>query len=122
MGYFMTHLLMLDKFDETPLYEFDFQEMVHRSRTAFPYTVLTLAQYNLGLIADRVPMKVFADCGLDFDRHYPPHRRLAGVARFMLTHRRERPHQQRTLDTIRERFDIRCGPLRHDQPADADSR
>ncbi|MGA5463690.1 FAD-dependent oxidoreductase [Mycobacterium sp. NPDC050041] len=120
MGYFMTHLLMLDKFDETPLYEFDFQEMVHRSRTAFPYAVLTVAQYNLGLMYDALPTKVFTDCGLDFDRHYPPHRRLVRMVEFMLTHRREREHQRRTLDTVRERFDIRCGPLRHDQPADAD--
>jgi hypothetical protein len=29
----------------------------------------------------------------------------------MLTHRREREHLRRTLDTVRERFDIRCGPL-----------
>ena len=38
-------------------------------------------------------------------------RRLMGVARFMLTHRRERDRLRRTLDNVRERFDVRCGPL-----------
>jgi len=34
-----------------------------------------------------------------------------GVARFMLTHRRERDRLRRTLDNVRERFDVRCGPI-----------
>jgi hypothetical protein len=29
----------------------------------------------------------------------------------MLMHRREREHQRQTLDTVRDRFDVRCGPL-----------
>jgi hypothetical protein len=115
MGYFMTHMLMLGKLADTPLYEFDVQEMLRRSRTAFPYALLTVAQYNLSLMYDELPTRVFIQCGLDFDRFFPLPRRLAGTARYMLTHRRAREHQRRSLDTIRERFDIRCGPLRHDQ-------
>jgi hypothetical protein len=38
---------------------------------------------------------------------------MIGAARFMLTHRRERESLRRTLDTVRERFDVRCGPLIH---------
>jgi hypothetical protein len=64
-------------------------------------------------MADQLPAKVFAECGLDFDRWYPLPRRMAATARFMLTHRRHREHQRRTLDTVRERFDLRCGPLSH---------
>lgn len=115
MGYFMTHLLMLDRLRSTPLYELDGQELLAKSRTAFPYVLLTLAQYNISLMADQLPAKVFAQCGLDFDRWYPWPRRMAGTARFMLTHRREREHQRRTLDTVRERLDLRCGPL-HQPP------
>lgn len=111
MGYFMTHMLMLDRLRDTPLYELDVQSLTEKSRTAFPYTLLTLAQYNLSLMADQLPAKVFAECGLDFDRWYPLPRRLAATARFMLTHRRHREHQRRALDTVRERFDLRCGPL-----------
>ena len=67
--------------------------------------------HNLSLIADNVPNKVFTECGLDFDRWYPLPHRLLGTARFMITHRRDRAQHRRTLDTVRERFDIRCGPL-----------
>ncbi|WP_418001807.1 hypothetical protein ACNO8X_16105 [Mycobacterium sp. PDNC021] len=28
-------------------------------------------------------------------------------------HRRDREHHRATLDTIRERYDVRCGPLEH---------
>ncbi|BBX31309.1 hypothetical protein MMAG44476_29551 [Mycolicibacterium mageritense DSM 44476 = CIP 104973] len=117
MGYFLTHLLLLDKMREIPLYELDLQELWHRSKPVLPFAMFSLAQYNIGLIADHVPAKVFTDCGLDFDRWYPLPRRMIGTARFMLTHRRERAHLRRSLDAIGERFDVRCGPLVHPTPA-----
>ena len=60
---------------------------------------------------DNVSASVFLDCGLDFDRWYPFPRRMAAMVKSLLTHRRQRPHVRRTLDTVRERFDVRCGPL-----------
>jgi thioredoxin reductase len=110
-AYFLTHLLFLGKIKDVPLYELDMPVLRRTSNAAFPYTIFSLAQHNLSLIYDAVPTKVFLDCGLDLDRWYPLPRRMAATARFMLTHRRERKHQRRTLDTVRERFDIRCGPL-----------
>jgi hypothetical protein len=110
-GYFLTHLLFLDKLKDLPLYELDMLDLRTKSKTVFPYALLTLAQYNISLIADSVPAKAFRECGLDFDRWYPLPRRLAATARFMRTHRGEREHQRRTLDTVRDRFDVRCGPL-----------
>jgi hypothetical protein len=115
MAYFMTHLMFLEKLRELPLYELDGQDMRMKSAQAFPYALLTMAQYNLSLISDAVPGKVFLECGLDFDRWYPLPRRMVGTARFMLTHRRDRERQRQTLDTIRERFDVRCGPLSHEE-------
>jgi cation diffusion facilitator CzcD-associated flavoprotein CzcO len=111
MGYFLTHLMFLGKINEIPLYELDGQDLRTKCRAAGPYTLITLVQYNLSLISDRVPGKVFADCGLDFDRWFPLPRRVLSLARFALTHHREREHWRRTLDTVRERFDVRCGPL-----------
>jgi hypothetical protein len=111
MGYFLTHLMFLDKIIQIPLYELDGQDLRAKCRAAGPYTLVTLVQYNLSLISDRVPGKVFADCGLDFDRWFPLPRRILSMARFALTHHREREHWRRTLDTVRERFDVRCGPL-----------
>lgn len=111
MGYFLTHLLFLDKLTSVPLYELDWQELQRKGQTVLPYAMVSLAHYNLSLIFDAVPAKVFADCGLDFDRWYPLPRRLLATARFMATHRREREHHRQALDTVRERFDVRCGPL-----------
>ena len=111
MGYFLGHLLFLDKLGEIPLYEVDWQGLRDKSPVAFPYVLFALVQHNLSLIYDNVPSRVFNENGLDFDRWYPLPRRLPGLTRFVLTHRRERERQRRVLDTVRERFDIRCGPL-----------
>jgi thioredoxin reductase len=110
-GYFLTHLLFLGKIKDVALYELDMPVLRRKSSLAFPCTLFTLAQYNLSLIYDAVPAKVFRDCGLDFDRWYPLPRRMAATARFMLTHRRDREHLRHALDTVRERFDVRCGLL-----------
>jgi hypothetical protein len=111
MGYFMTHLLMRDKLTDIPLYELDALDLRNKSNAAFPYTLFALVQHNLSLISDVVPAKVFSECGLDFNLWYPWPRRIGGMARFTLTHRRERERQRHVLDTVRERFDVRCGPL-----------
>jgi hypothetical protein len=111
MAYFMTHLLMLDKIRDSPLYELDAMELRNKSNAAFPFTLFTLALYNLSLITGRIPNKAFSECGIDVNRWYPTPRRMVDTAQFMLTHRREREHQRRTLDTVRERFDVRCGRL-----------
>jgi len=110
-GYFLTHLMFLGRLDDVPLYELDVTALRAKSATALPFAVLTLAQYNLSLIADAVPAAVLRDCGLDFDRWYPWPRRAVASARFMLSHRRARTHRRRTLDTLAQRFDVRCGTL-----------
>ena len=113
MGYFLTHLFFLNKLGSVPLYELDLQELQRKSKAVLPYAIISLAHHNLSLTFDAVPAKAFADCGLDLDRWYPLPRRLLATARFMCTHRREREHHRHALDTVRERFDIRCGPLGH---------
>ena len=110
-GYYLTHLLFLDKLREVPLYEVDMVDLREKSPTAHPYALFALVLHNLSLIYDNVPRRVFSDNRLDFDAWYPLPRRLPGLLKFMLTHRRDRERAQRVLDTVRERFDIRCGPL-----------
>jgi hypothetical protein len=111
MAYFMSHLLFLDKLRELPLYELDALDLRSKSSAVFPYALLSLAVYNVRIIADSVPTKVFLDLGIDFDRWYPWPRQMMRGARFMFTHRRQREHLRHSLDTVRERFDVRCGPL-----------
>ena len=110
-GYFLAHLLFLDELRNLPLYEVDVVDLRHKSSIAFPYALFALVQHNLSLIYDTVPRGVLSDNGLDFDSWYPMPRRLPGLLKFMLTHRRNRERQRQILDTVRERFDVRCGPL-----------
>ncbi len=111
MGYFLTHLMFLEKATDIPLYEIDWYELREKSTVIFPYVLFALVQHNLSLIYEHVPGRVFSENGLDFDTWYPRPRRVPSTIRFMLTHRRERERARRVLDTVRERFDIRCGPL-----------
>jgi hypothetical protein len=94
-----------------PLYQLDLEDLSRKCKTALPYAMFALAQYNLSLLSDTLPVKVFRECGLDFNRWYPKPRQLAATARFIATHHRDREHLRRALDTVGERFDVRCGPL-----------
>jgi hypothetical protein len=111
MGYFMTHLLMLGNIRDIPLYELDAMELRNKCNAAFPFALFTLALYNLSLITGQIPNKVFTECGVDINRWYPLPRRMLDTVQFMRAHRREREHLQHTLDTVRQRFDVRCGLL-----------
>ncbi|MGO4614236.1 potassium transporter [Nocardia sp. 2YAB30] len=112
MAYFMTHLLFLDKVGDIPLYELDMVDLAKKSTAAFHPTAISLSHYNAGLVADCVPARVLLDFGLDQDRWYPLPRRATNIARYALgRHRIHRDHHRRTLDTVRDRFDVRCGPL-----------
>jgi hypothetical protein len=111
MGYYLTHLLFLDKLREIPLYELDMDDLRAKSNAALPFAMFALVAHNVSLIFDSVPRGVFAECGIDYARWYPMPRQLVDTARFLWTHRSERERQRRTLDVVRERFAVRCGPL-----------
>jgi hypothetical protein len=111
MGYFMTHAMYHDKLATTPLYEVDYSELAKVAKHASPYVMASMTQYNLSLLSDALPLRPFLDCGLDYDRWMPlPHRIAANVA-FAARHKRDRPRLRAALDTVRDRFDVRCGPL-----------
>lgn len=110
-GYFLTHLLFQDKLLTVPLYTTDGPALFRANPSAALMAAFTMSQYNLGLAFDELPAKVFQQCRLDFDRWYPPPRRLAGQIRFMVRHKRQREHYRRTLGTIAERFGVPCGPI-----------
>lgn len=113
MAYFLTHLFLRGDITSVPLYELDMYELQAKSKTVFPFAVMSLAQHNLSLIYEVVPKSVLLECGLDLDRWFPITRRASDAARFALTHRRQREHQRQSLDIVRERFAVRCGPLQH---------
>ena len=88
-GYFLTHLLFLDKIKDVPLYELDLEELRQKSSAVFPYALFTLVQHNLSLIYDNVPTRVFSDNGLDFDTWYPLPRRAPSTGK---VHAHPPPH------------------------------
>jgi hypothetical protein len=110
-GYFLTHLAFLEKLTETPLYEIDMNELNKESPEILPWAMYTQVVYNLGLIADAVPVSVLNDCGLSFDGWFPKPRQMVGAMRFLAGRKRARPHQEQVLAAVRERYGVRCGPL-----------
>lgn len=111
MGYFMTHMFYRGGLVDAPLYELDAIELRRKSKAALPFGLLSLSQYNLSVLYDRLPSSAFLECGLSVDLWYPRVRQIVGALKFMRTHRRDREQARRSLDTLRERFDLRCGPL-----------
>ncbi len=115
-AYYLSHLLFLGKLAQVPLYAMDTEEM---RRKAPQYVIVAVMSslhfYNLSLIAEALPGKRFtkmiSQYGLDFNRWYPLPRRLRASAGFMLNHKRDRKHYKRALDTVAERFGVRCGPV-----------
>jgi hypothetical protein len=110
-GYFMTHLLFADKLRGLGIYTLDIEDLFGKARPLAIYASMTLSMHNLSLLSQALPSKVLLDCGLDFDRWYPVPRRMAGIMEFLRTNRRDRKHHRKTLDTIRDRFDVRGGPI-----------
>ena len=53
MGYFLTHLMFLEKARDLPLYEIDWYQLREKSTVAFPYVLFALVQHNLSVIYDR---------------------------------------------------------------------
>lgn len=115
-AYFLTHLLFLGKLAEVPLYAVDVEDLRRKApQYAMAGAQVSLLLYNLSLMIEAVGPLAFAKIasqnGLDFDRWYPLPRRMMAAANSMRTHRRDREHHKRTLDTIADRFDVRCEPV-----------
>jgi len=110
-GYYLGHLMMLGRLGELPLYELDGDELARQSREAWACAAVTAHLYNTSVIADNAPRQVLSQNGLNLDRWYPPHRYLFGGLQFMRAYRRERERWRQALDRVRERFDVRCGPV-----------
>ena len=72
-------------------------------------TVGTRMMHNLSVILDLLPPKVVMRCGSDLERWYPLPRQLVGGLRLSATHRRDREHWRRPLDTFCERHGIAGG-------------
>lgn len=116
-AYLATHLAYLNKLQQLPLYELDNASLYTANRDAFSATIAPHTLYNTALMLAHAPRSVGEEFGTDNSRWYPmPRRILNGI--LLLRHQKRNPdHFRRTLDTIRDRFGIRCGLLQQPTPA-----
>ena len=108
-AYFLTHLLFRGELVDAPLYELDTVALRNTAPGEIGAAVGTLMMHNLSVVIDLLPQKVLMECGSDLERWYPLPRRLVGSVRLLATHRRDRAHWRRSLDTFRERHGIAGG-------------
>jgi hypothetical protein len=119
-SYFTTHLLMLDKLAELPLYELDGEMLGRVDRDAWACAVLAVHMHNLAVMFDDVPRAVFSGDGLDFERWFPAHRQLLSNMQFMRDRHRLREHTAAALDRVSELHGVRAGLLRTPSSSAAD--
>jgi hypothetical protein len=112
-AYFLTHLLMLGKLADAPLYEVDVAALKDASRDVFPPAAITATIYNSSVIMGRLPRWIHAENGLDLMGQYPAHRRLVALAKLMIFLKRHPTQLSDALDVVRERFKLRLGLLSH---------
>ena len=63
---------------------------------------------------DAVPFKVMNDCGLDFNRWYPLHRRIMAGLKLAHNKRENATTLKAALDKFQTKHDIKCGLLQRD--------
>ncbi|HWJ82109.1 MAG TPA: FAD-dependent oxidoreductase [Nocardioides sp.] len=112
-GFLLTHLLMRDQLHRAPLCEIDWYDLRRSAGSATTPAMWAVLMHNFTVLLGSLPISVFLRSGLDVDRWYPEPRRQLGALAFLLTRRRQQAHYRRTIDTVRERYGVRCGPLDH---------
>jgi ribulose 1,5-bisphosphate synthetase/thiazole synthase len=111
--YFATHLSYLNLLHRLPLFEIDLVSLYRANPEMLAPALGSQILHNTSLILRAAPRSVFGDCGVDFERWYPPHRQLLDGLSFLWFVKHHPDHFRRALDVIRDRFGVRCGPLPH---------
>lgn len=110
-AYLLVHLWLQNGLRGLPLYELDALALRAKSRDVSSVIGSAHMMYNMFLILDRLPKRALDEFGTDSGRWYPLPRRIVDFIQ-MTRYRRQHPDSlRRTLDVVRERFDVRCGPL-----------
>ena len=110
-AYFLVHLFYLGKLDALPLYEMNYNALTRKNKALLPFAAIAQTLYNILMIIDAVPFKVMNDCGLDFNRWYPLHRRFMAGLKLAHNKRENAATLKAALDRFRSKHDIKCGVL-----------
>lgn len=112
-GYFLTHLMYREKHLRVPLYAMDMTELADKNKEALGSIAEIATVLNVLLLMKALPVKVFSECLLDFNRWYPLPRRLPSLLRYMLNRRRYVAHCRSVLDQFARENDVKVGVLPH---------
>lgn len=112
-AFLLVHLWYRDLLKSLPLYQLDLGALYEKNRDVFAAAISPLALHNASMVINALPRDVMDEFGVDLALWYPLPRRLVGGLQFMQYLKRNPDHMRKTLDVIRERFDITCGPLPH---------
>jgi len=110
-SYFLTHLFLGGNLRAVPLYEVDTHALWRASRDVFPAAAITFTLYNALALIKHLPRWVMSENGLDPMLLFPKHRRLLALAKLLRFQSRHPSGLRDALDVVRERFQIRLGPL-----------
>jgi hypothetical protein len=110
-GYFLGHLLYLDRLRTLALYALDHLALTEHNKQGFPFACMAQLPYNLLLMLEVLPLRVMAMSGLNFDRWFPSPRLLVAVLGLRWRRARLLGHCRDALDRYRARFDLRGGVL-----------
>jgi hypothetical protein len=110
-AYLLVHLWLKDDLRSLPLYEIDTLALRDKSRDVSTVIGGSHMLYNMGLILGRLPKRAMDEFGIDSGRWYPLPRRVIDLIQITRYNKQYPDHFRRSLDVVRERFDVRCGPL-----------
>jgi hypothetical protein len=112
-AYLLVHLAYLDAFKGLPLYEVDYAELNRKSRDAVGCLLMAHTMYNASVLMRALPLRVELEFGTNMAHWFPMHRRLFDAVKIVRFLKRHPNHLRDALDVVRERFDVRCGPLQY---------
>jgi hypothetical protein len=112
-AYLLVHLAYLDAFTGLPLYEVDYAELNRKSRDAVGCLLMPHTMYNASVLMRALPLRVELEFGTNMAHWFPTHRRLFDAVKIVRFLKRHPNHLRDALDVVRERFDVRCGPLQY---------
>lgn len=111
VGYYLTHLMYRDQLLQTPLYVLDPTELVEYNASALGPIAEVVTVLNILVLMKALPLNVFNDCLLDFNRWHPLPRRLPILLWYTFNNERFSTRLREALDQFKQDSGIRMGVL-----------
>ena len=112
-GYFLTHLFYRGRLRDLPLYQGNVTALRGPNKSAIGVIAATQTVLNVLLCMQALPVSVFNECRLDFNRWYPLLRRLPILLRFQINSAKYLKHCRAALDRIEATTGVPWGVLPH---------